>query len=352
MIQSKMSLFRKEKLTSNEFYNQWSYRNEHKKKKLNNKFLNRVKTLDKTLNLNKEFFVLNVLEKRTRLCNDKTKKEYLTKIYDPFLNGPYRGRIKKLFTPSIINEASIKNYIERVCINKIHGILLIINYLEFEQKTNPFDINDRKSLVTEIGYLLNLINELAVKSTSSLNFQRIFLVPEHEQVRIHSEDQFKILNFLFDAVRTVPNDKTIKKKSIEIKEINKKVPRWSYKLITDLEQQEGETEESVVEDHEIRSRKAKRVVIFTDNHQNTDAYTNTQETNNTDQTAEIALIRYSQQPDFRRDIIKGSMRAQRRKTVTWKLFQANVHSPLFLDRIDKSFFFFFFLFFSRYENNF
>nr|YP_010225219.1 Ycf1 [Prunus sericea]UDD73225.1 Ycf1 [Prunus sericea] len=339
MIRRKMSLFRKEKSPSNEFYNQWSYRNEHKKKKLNNKFLNRVKALDKTLN--KEFFVMNVLEKRTRLCNDKTKKEYLTKIYDPFLNGPYRGRIKKLFTPSIINEASIKNYRERVCINKIHGILLIINYLEFEQKTNPFDINDRKSLVTEIGYLLNLINELAVKSTSSLNFKRLFLVPEHEQVRIHSEDQLKIFNFLFNAVRTVPNDKTIKKKSIGIKEINKKVPRWSYKLINDLEQQEGETEESVVEDHEIRSRKAKRVVIFTDNHQNTDAYTNTQETNNTDQTDEIALIRYSQQSDFRRDIIKGSMRAQRRKTVTWKLFQANVHSPLFLDRIDKSFFFFF-----------
>nr|ALR69207.1 hypothetical chloroplast RF19 [Prunus hypoleuca] len=339
MIRRKMSLFRKEKSPSNEFYNQWSYRNEHKKKKLNKKFLNRVKALDKTLN--KEFFVMNVLEKRTRLCNDKTKKEYLTKIYDPFLNGPYRGRIKKLFTPSIINEASIKNYRERVCINKIHGILLIINYLEFEQKTNPFDINDRKSLVTEIGYLLNLINELAVKSTSSLNFKRLFLVPEHEQVRIHSEDQLKIFNFLFNAVRTVPNDKTIKKKSIGIKEINKKVPRWSYKLINDLEQQEGETEESVVEDHEIRSRKAKRVVIFTDNHQNTDAYTNTQETNNTDQTDEIALIRYSQQSDFRRDIIKGSMRAQRRKTVTWKLFQANVHSPLFLDRIDKSFFFFF-----------
>ncbi|KAL6956700.1 Ycf1 [Sarracenia purpurea var. burkii] len=30
------------------------------------------------------------------------------------------------------------------------------------------------------------------------------------------------------------------------------------------------------------------------------------------------------------------MRAQRRKTVILELFQANVHSPLFLDRIDKS----------------
>nr|YP_010743462.1 hypothetical protein RF1 [Dryas octopetala var. asiatica]WES82400.1 hypothetical protein RF1 [Dryas octopetala var. asiatica] len=334
MIQRKMSLFTKEKFPSNEFYNHWSYTNEHKKKNLSKNFINRVKALDKTLN--EESLVLNVLEKRTRLCNDKTKKEYLPQIYDPFLNGPYRVRINFFFSLLIINENSIKNYIERVWINKIHGILLISNYLEFEQKKNTFD---RKSLATEISYLLNLINEFSLKSTSSLNFKRLFLVSEHEQVRIDSEDRIKVLKFLFDAVRTVPNDKTIKKKSIGIKEINKKVPRWSYKLINDLEQQEGETEESVVEDHEIRSRKAKRVVIFTDNQQSTDTYTNTQETNNTDQTDEVALIRYSQQSDFRRDIIKGSVRAQRRKTVTWKLFQANVHSPLFLDRIDKSLFF-------------
>ncbi|MBY3556092.1 hypothetical protein HGI15_22420, partial [Modestobacter lapidis] len=119
----------------------------------------------------------------------------------------------------------------------------------------------------------------------------------------------------------------------------KKVTRWSHKLIDDLEQQERENEEDVAEDHEIRSRKAKRVVIFTDNQQNTDTYTNTKGTNNSDQGDEIALIRYSQQSDFRRDIIKGSMRAQRRKTAILELFQANVHSPLFLDRIDKSPFF-------------
>ncbi|KAF7851672.1 hypothetical protein BT93_L3187 [Corymbia citriodora subsp. variegata] len=101
-------------------------------------------------------------------------------------------------------------------------------------------------------------------------------------------------------------------------------------------QQEGENEENMAEDHQIRSRKAKRVVIFTDNQQNTDA--NSKNTNNPDQADEVALIRYSQQSDFRRDIIKGSMRAQRRKTVICKLFQANVHSPLFLDRIDRPLF--------------
>ena len=337
MMQRKTSLFPKEKAPSNEFYNQWSYTNEHKQKNISKNFINRVKTLDKNLaqTLTKESVVLNVLEKRTRLCNDKTKKEYLPKIYDPFLNGPYRGRIKKLFSLSIKNEisSSRKNYMERFLINKIHSILLIINRLEFEQKLNLFD---RKTYVKQMDYLLNLINEFAVKSTSSLNFKRPFLVPEHEQVRIDSEDRIKIFKFLFDADITLPNEKTIKKKSIALKEIHKKVPRWSYKLINDLEQQEGENPESGVENHQIRSRKAKRVVIFTDNQQNTDTYSNTQETNNTDQPDEVALIRYSQQSDFRRDLIKGSVRAQRRKIVTWKFFEADVHSPLFLDRIDKS----------------
>nr|YP_010635998.1 hypothetical chloroplast RF1 [Leptoboea multiflora]WBQ48383.1 hypothetical chloroplast RF1 [Leptoboea multiflora] len=46
-------------------------------------------------------------------------------------------------------------------------------------------------------------------------------------------------------------------------------------------------------------------------------------------------MRYSQQSNFRRGIIKGSMRAQRRKIVIWKLFQANAHAPLFLNRMQK-----------------
>nr|YP_009912700.1 hypothetical protein RF1 [Agrimonia pilosa]QLJ92406.1 hypothetical protein RF1 [Agrimonia pilosa]QTX96625.1 Ycf1 [Agrimonia pilosa var. nepalensis]UED14930.1 hypothetical chloroplast RF1 [Agrimonia coreana]UUL96097.1 hypothetical chloroplast RF1 [Agrimonia pilosa] len=336
MIQRKTSLFPKDKVSPTEFYNRWGYSNEQKHKNITKIFINRVKTLEKNLakTLPKKSVVLNVLEKRTRFCNDKIKKEYLPKVYDPFLNGPYRGQIKKLFSLSIKNEISRNNYIEKFLINKIHSILLIINRLEFEQKLDPFD---RKTCGKQMHFLVNLIDEFALKS--SVNFQRPFLVPEHEQVRIDSEDRIKILKFLFDADTTLQNEKTKKKKSSAIKEIHKKVPRWSSKLINDLEQQERESRESVVTDHEIRSRRAKRVVIFTDNQQNTDIYSNTQEENNTDQTDEVALIRYSQQSDFRRDIIKGSVRAQRRKIVTWKFFEANVHSPLFLDRIDKPPFF-------------
>nr|YP_010499470.1 hypothetical chloroplast RF1 [Coalisina paradoxa]UWT58758.1 hypothetical chloroplast RF1 [Coalisina paradoxa] len=119
--------------------------------------------------------------------------------------------------------------------------------------------------------------------------------------------------------------------------------------MSELEELEKEDEEDipVSRDPEIRSRKAKRVVIFTDKQsdkdkdkdKDKDIDTNIKNKKNSDQKEEVALIRYSQQSDFRREIIKGSMRAQRRKTVIGKLFQANVHSPFFLDRIDKPFFF-------------
>ncbi|MBA0704410.1 hypothetical protein Golax_016668 [Gossypium laxum] len=65
------------------------------------------------------------------------------------------------------------------------------------------------------------------------------------------------------------------------------------------------------------------MVIFTNNQANADTYTNTKDANDPDQTDEVALIHYSQQSDFLCDIIKGSIRAQRRKTITWELFQAN-----------------------------
>nr|YP_010598738.1 hypothetical chloroplast RF1 [Backhousia citriodora]WAL02941.1 hypothetical chloroplast RF1 [Backhousia citriodora] len=303
-IQRKMDLLTREKLPSDELYDHWIYTNEQKTNNLSKEFQNRVEVISKGS------ITLDVLEKTTRLCNPENKKQNLSKINDLFLNGPCRGNIKVFFSSPILNKISIKNYIETGWINKIHVILLTTDQEKFEEQIDTFDKN---SLSTE--------KKLSLFTT--------------EQGRIYSEDQIKILKIFFNAVITEPKTKRIKKKSIGIKEISKKVPSWSYKLMNDLEQQEGENEENVTEDHHqpIRCRKAKRVVIFTDNQQNTDA--NSKNTNNPDQADEVALIRYSQQSDFRRDIIKGSMRAQRRKTVTCELFQANVHSPLFLDRIDK-----------------
>nr|YP_010864888.1 hypothetical protein RF1 [Indigofera scabrida]WGS98120.1 hypothetical protein RF1 [Indigofera scabrida] len=324
MMERKIYLFTREKICYDELSNYWRYTNEEKRKKLSNEFFTRAKVLDK------EFIPFDIFENRIRLCNDETKTKYLTKIYDPFLNGPFRGRIQNFFSPSIKNETHTKNYI---LINKIHGILFCMNsnsnYPEFEQKIDTFD---RKSLLTEIFFFFNLISKFSGKSVLSSNFEKLYLFPEHDQVKVYSEQKKK----LFDAFLTDLNNKTIvnRKKCIGINEISKKFPRWSYKFIDELKLLEGKNDAA---NYQIRSRKAKRVVILTNNSKNDDTYT--RDTENTDKKKELALIRYSQQPDFRRDIIKGSIRAQRRKTVTWKLFQRSVHSPFFLDKMEKPSFF-------------
>nr|YP_005088863.1 Ycf1 [Pongamia pinnata]AEQ36900.1 Ycf1 [Pongamia pinnata] len=338
MMETKIYLFTRKKIFYDELSNSWNYTNEEKRKKLSNEFINRAKILDN------EFIPLDIFENRIRLCNDETKTKYLTKIYDPFLRGPFRGRIENCFSFLIKNEKTYKK--NEILINKLHGILLYINnnnniYTEFEQKLNIFD---KKSLVNAF-FFFNLINKFSKKSVSSfLNFEALYLFPKHEQEKLYSEEKNQI-QFFFDTIRTDLNNKTIvnrnRKKCIGIKEITKKVPRWSYKFIDELEQLEGKNE---AENYQIRSRKAKRVVILTKDLPKKDTYNNTRdrETDKTEKTKnELALIRYSQQPDFRRDIIKGSIRAQRRKTITWKFFQRTVHSPLFLDKIEKSLFFFF-----------
>nr|QXM16256.1 hypothetical chloroplast RF19 [Hedysarum polybotrys] len=358
IMEKKMDLFTRDKTSYNELSNSWSSANLEKRKKLSNEFLKRAKVLDKKSSL------LDVLENRIRLCNDEKKIKYLPKIYDPFLNGRFRGRIEKSFSPSIQNETYATN---SIFINKIHGILLSSNSHspEFEQKMDPFDI-DRKSVLTEIGFFFNLISKFSEKSVSSLNFDGLYLFPEHEQVKIYSEEKKRKKEFLLDAIRTDLNDQTIfnEEKCIEINEIRKNLPRWSFNLISELEQ----LTDGIAKDPQIRSRDADRLVIFstkpknnkeelpknnkeelpknnkeelnTPNLENTDNNENMIDKVEKSKEVEFTLLKYSREPDFCRDLIKGSMRAQRRKTVTWKLFQSHPHSPLFFDKIQKSSFFF------------
>nr|YP_010374369.1 hypothetical chloroplast RF19 [Nerine sarniensis]QWW90081.1 hypothetical chloroplast RF19 [Nerine sarniensis] len=328
MIERKISLYTTEKLSHEDLYNYWVYTNKKKKYNLNNELISRIKILE--LEKEKGSLALDMIEKRTRLCDDENEQEYLPKMYDPFLNGPHRGTIKKFDLRAIVNNliTSTKDSVEMFWINKIHGL--------FHKDSRKFEHQKKRVSFGEELLLNSFWNSLT--SIEKFSFKRA--------QGIDSESQAKSLKFLFDVITTDPNDlTTIRKKSIGMEEISKKVSRWSYKLTDDFEEEKEEDEEESAEDPEIRSRKGKRVVIYTDNDQSTNSRANNNTTSNTstnDEEEEVALIRYSQQSDFRRGIIKGSMRAQRRKTVTWEMFQANVHSPLFLDRIDKTFFFLFF----------
>nr|AEX93995.1 hypothetical chloroplast RF19 [Echeandia sp. Steele 1101]APO11859.1 hypothetical chloroplast RF19 [Echeandia sp. Steele 1101] len=312
MVERKISLYTTEKLSPKDLYNYWVYTNEQKKCNLNNELISRIKILEKE----KGFLGLDMLEKRTRLCDDENEQEYLPKIYDPFLNGPCRGTIKKLNLREIMNDLilSTTDSIEILWINKIHDLF-----------------NDSRE---------QEINELSFEHT--------------QRAELDLESQAEPI---FDVITTDRNDVTrIRKKSIGLEKISKRVPRWSYKLIDDVEEEEEENQEEE-EDLDILSREGKRVVIYSDvqstkssakNKNNNDDNDDNDDNDKNDDTSisdeeeEIALTRYPQQSDFDRDLIKGSMRAQRRKTIIRKNVQPHVHSPLFLDRGDKLFYFSFF----------
>nr|YP_010539978.1 Ycf1 protein [Coelogyne ventricosa]UYF14287.1 Ycf1 protein [Coelogyne ventricosa] len=306
MLEQRIYLYIIEKLYDEDLYNSWIYTNEKKKCNLNNELRSRIQIIEKNEPS------LDMLEKRTILCDDEKRKKCLPKAYDPFFNGPYRGTRKELDSRAIMNTyKDTEDLVESFFINKIHDLIL----------------NDSVEL-----------------------HRQSFLNSTEEKV-IDSESQAKYLQFVFDVITTHTKDqKTMKNQSIgiRIEEISKKVSRWSYKLTEILEEEDNEELEE--EDHEIHSRRAKRVIIYNENDQNLSSIHNTSimNTSNNDKNddqmeeEEVSLIRYSQQSDFRRNLIKGSMRAQRRKTVIWGLFQVNVHSPLFLDRLGKTSFFSFF----------
>nr|YP_010991560.1 hypothetical protein RF1 [Oberonia integerrima]WOX61927.1 hypothetical protein RF1 [Oberonia integerrima] len=298
ILEQIISLYIIEKLYDKDIYNFWINTNEKIKCNLNNELKRRIQILEK----NEVSSSLDILEKRTILCDDEKKEKCLPKAYDPFFNGPYRGTRKELDSRTIMNiYKDTEDLVEFFFINKIHDLFL------------------------------NYFVELHCQS---------FLNPIGEK-GIDSENKEKYLQFVFDVIKTQTKDKkTLKNKSIgiRIKEVSKKVSRWSYKLTESFidEEEENEHDEYLEEDeHELYSKRFKRVTVYNDYDDDNDPNADSDY-----KMAEIVLLRYSKESDFRRNLIKGSMRAQRRKTVIWNFFQGDAHSPLFLDRIDKIYFFF------------
>nr|WRW54685.1 Ycf1 [Hyoseris scabra] len=297
MIGRRISLSTLEKLSADELYTKWLYTNKEKNNNLNNELINRIEALETV------FLSLNILETKTRLCNAETKnkKNCLVKMYDPFLTGMSRGRIKKLLSSSIINssiinQTSIENCIETSELNKIHDILLPYpNYVEYEQKIEKSEKNQAKM-----------------------------------------DNRF---NFSLNPI--ISNSKGQKKYS-GINEIGKKLPRWSYKLINELHQhfKKRRKEQGIMQglSHQLRTRRFKHVAFLNRSIRNLRTFNKSNFKNYNlyrKFNRDLVFIRYSEAPDFRRYIIKGSMRTQRRKMVIWGPSQANPHSPLFLEKMEK-----------------
>nr|YP_009558502.1 hypothetical chloroplast RF1 [Doona zeylanica]AZZ06599.1 hypothetical chloroplast RF1 [Doona zeylanica] len=244
----------------------------------------------KARNLSKEFlkrvetlekkpFDLDILQKKTRLCKcqNETQDEYCPQKYDPFLYGSSRGRIQKLFSP---NQSYIKRYMNIPWINKIHAMLVSTDYHEFEQR---IDILKRATLLTEKDRPFN-----------------------NKEMTITADEQ--------DSNSI---DQTIRKYKTEINEISKKVPQ-------DPSDKTGDPTFPTI--YEIRSRKVKVLEIKPRKEYGVHR--------------EVNYTTRSQLPDYSRALIRGTLRALRRKMVTGEPLQIRVHSPFFLDQIENIYNFF------------
>ena len=106
--------------------------------------------------------------------------------------------------------------------------------------------------ITNFMYFINLHFSIFLFFIINFYYQCIVYVA-HETIIIkrNYEEQIKqIIKILSDAIRTDFKEKTIvngnRTKCITINEMRKKVPRWSYKFIDELEQLERKMKQRII----------------------------------------------------------------------------------------------------------
>jgi len=75
--------------------------------------MKKIEHIDGTKLIDKELISLDIFETRIQLCNDETKKYYLTKIKDPFLNRPFVDESKKVFQPQYKKKHKKKSHFDQ-----------------------------------------------------------------------------------------------------------------------------------------------------------------------------------------------------------------------------------------------
>nr|QFV18620.1 hypothetical chloroplast RF1 [Delphinium anthriscifolium] len=110
------------------------------------------------------------------------------------------------------------------------------------------------------------------------------------------------------------------------KEIKKEVPRWSHKLFSPLDELAAD-EDEFIDEFCIRPRKLQVIELCNFKEMNRE----TKSTFVNPNLDDLVVVYYLEGVDFRHNIIKGSMRAQRRKIPVWKTSQT-ADAPLFRGR--------------------
>nr|YP_009645969.1 Ycf1 [Stoneobryum bunyaense]QBX99024.1 Ycf1 [Stoneobryum bunyaense] len=354
----------KKSILSKNFYKDWIDIKNKKKDNLYNELKNRLKALDKG------FFINDVIEKKTGLSNNEGSN--LTKIYDPFLNGSFRGKTIVSKSPWLLTEniSQLKKTKKTTYLSKKENklkfwisnqwrelerknlplpweplnkdarrilILLVQGSKDkkLEKKLQQINFSEEQTLInsnTQSSFLdLNeksdstLFLNKKLNKISSFNWELVLNLSVRQRALYFKQlerEKWQVLDRSWKNIwlNNLNNFNQLKKiifllkktfyfhKQFRLQEISKEMPRWTSKLRND----KFDVIAGGVTD--IRQRKVKNLGYII---------------KGKDKRRKI-VRRFSQQSDFRRKLIKGSMRARRRKTLIWKILQLKIHSPFFL----------------------
>nr|YP_009863113.1 hypothetical protein [Anthoceros agrestis]QKD76568.1 hypothetical protein [Anthoceros agrestis] len=353
--------------SSDVFYQEWINTKKEQKDDLYSEVEERIKALDNGFSLE------HAIEKRIGFSSIN-KEDIPNKTYDPFLDGEFCGKVAVSQSPLLLT-------------GKSYGLTKTQKLLHLSRKNNklkfwisnkwrklerkdlplpwePLTQDARRVLILPIKGLRNkkskidsqrndfskeqgviALNEENVSPEFSAKTNNTNLLREKAIRKSHINWEL-VLNLSFrqrilyfnylekDKWETIKNSwkDLISGNSIEVKnigslvmkimkihqkspleEFHKEVPRWTSKLkndkfdviaigVTDICQRKVRNLGYL-----IKGREKRRKIVR----------------------------RFSQQSDFRRKLIKGSMRARRRKTLIWKILQLKTHSPFFFKITEK-----------------
>nr|WGO61649.1 hypothetical chloroplast RF1 [Aneura pinguis] len=339
-------------LLSNESFMKWIIDKERRKECIYNEFRDRIHFLQNGLTSKK------IEEKKINLLNFEGK--IFIKFYDPLLMERSHETVIK--SPWPLAKKSTTKRQERLRerngrIGKKNNLKSWISdqwqELEYKDSVLPWEpltrdaqrtlrslINKSKGLKLDTdSKLVNLSNEDGVRNMgsnetnyistrkrvtrkSSITWELILNISSRQRnmyfnyllrdgldiSRNRQKDSFLTGITSFKSIFSSQTSTLKNENQFRFSEMNKEIPRWT----SDLRNDRFDVIATGVTD--TRQRRVKNLGYLT---------------RGEDRRRKI-VRRFSQQSDFRRELVKGSMRARRRKTLIWKIFQFGIKSPFFM----------------------
>nr|YP_009974078.1 Ycf1 [Marattia cicutifolia]QNH93904.1 Ycf1 [Marattia cicutifolia] len=321
-------------MSSDDFYKEWINDRRERRNDLNNDLRARIESLKNGFDIQK------IIEKRTGLYNSNGQE--LAKIYDPFLSSLSRTRIPLSKSPWILPDIidlrkdyqnkdlgeeykkEYQNKFKDWISTQYQGLNRNLFPLPWDllpksgQRTFLFMFG--KSQDKQIKKLFNELNFLKTKhNTVYITWEYVFKLPPVEQALffIYLKDEtnssiwfsfFDVFSTDFTKLRDFSSVTQAISLLPRIQEIRKDLPRYTLIIKANRFDVVGGT-------NDVRQRKVKNVGISV---------------TKTKLKTRRVVKRFSKQSDFRRRILRGSLRPRRRKILIWKMLQHKAHSPFFL----------------------